>query len=242
MLKNLPDQTILLKRTDITDPPIGFYSAPDPKAFAPLIVPQKRECIFKYFDRILAGETLHLSKEHYGCPGAGHSVCGVETRTIGDLVKFLVETEGLKASTKLMEGCVEARKPYKGKFPNVLIGPYRPELWEYLVTITFVVNPDQLSALATGAQYDASPKDPEPTIIRFGSGCSLLVPFDNFDIPQAAIGATDMAMRSHIKPDRLLYTVTKPMFERLCKLDQNSFLFKRFWADLRKSRGLPELI
>ncbi|MFH1676429.1 MAG: DUF169 domain-containing protein [bacterium] len=241
MTENLPDPTILLKRTDITEPLIGFYNAPEAEAFAPLIIPEKGECVFDYFDRILAGETLHLSKEHYGCPGAGRSICGVETFSTEGLVKFLVETEGLKASKELMEGWVEKRKPYKGKFPNVLIGPYRPELWEYLVTITFTVNPDQLSALTTGAQYNASPDDPEPTIVRFGSGCSLLVPFENFEIAQAAIGATDMAMRSHLKADRLLYTVTKPMFERLCKLDEKSFLFKRFRAELRKSRGLTDL-
>jgi hypothetical protein len=122
-----------------------------------------------------------------------------------------------------------------------LIGKLREDLWDYLKTITFVVNPDQLSALMTGAQYFAGPDDPTPVICPFGSGCSLFVMFEDFDKPQAILGATDMAMRDRIGPCDNLFTVTKSMFEQLCSLDEKSFLFKPFWQRLRESRGLPAL-
>jgi hypothetical protein len=48
-------------------------------------------------------------------------------------------------------------------------------------------------------------------------------------------------MREHVKPDQMLFTVTKPMFERLCSLDEKSFLYRKFWNGLRESRGLPKL-
>ena len=64
--------------------------------------------------------------------------------------------------------------------------------------------------------------------------------FDELSIPQAMIGATDIAMRQYLPPDTLAFTVNKPMFEQLCLLDERSFLYKPFWQNLRKARGLPE--
>ncbi|MBW1692437.1 MAG: hypothetical protein DRG87_04650 [Deltaproteobacteria bacterium] len=78
-----------------------------------------------------------------------------------------------------------------------------------------------------------------PVIAPFGSGCMELVSlFDGLDIAQAVIGATDIAMRQHLSPDILVLTVTKPLFAQLCELDEKSFLYKPFWKNLRKARGL----
>lgn len=78
-------------------------------------------------------------------------------------------------------------------------------------------------------------------LILIGSGCSELHPFEDLDIPQAAIGATDIAMRQHLPPDILAFTVTRPMFRQLCELDEHSFLYKPFLQRLREARGLPEI-
>ena len=84
--------------------------------------------------------------------------------------------------------------------------------------------------------YDTPDLDP------FGSGCMELVSlFEDLNIAQAVIGATDIAMRQHLPPDILAFTVTKPLFTRLCELDEGSFLYKPFWRNLRKARGLPDL-
>jgi hypothetical protein len=182
-----------------------------------------------------------LNREHYGCPGAGRSICGLDIMPDGGLINFLVEKEGLKASKELMMKWIEHRKPYSPMYGNIFIGWLKPEQYKYLRSVTFVVNPDQLSALMTGAQYFAGPDDPTPVIAPFGSGCSLLVMFDDLDKPQSLLGASDMAMRGHVKADQMLFTVTKPMFEQLCSLDERSFLYRQFWGGLRKSRGLPEM-
>jgi hypothetical protein len=65
----------------------------------------------------------------------------------------------------------------------------------------------------------------------------MLTLFEDMDAPQAMIGGTDMAMRKNLPPDILAFTVTRPMYERLCRLGGNSFLFKPFLAGLRKARG-----
>jgi hypothetical protein len=57
------------------------------------------------------------------------------------------------------------------------------------------------------------------------------------DIAQASIGATDIAMRQHIPPDMLAFTVTKSMFKQLCELGEKSFLGKPFLQRLKKARA-----
>ncbi|MBW1984605.1 MAG: hypothetical protein JRI53_07790, partial [Deltaproteobacteria bacterium] len=52
------------------------------------------------------------------------------------------------------------------------------------------------------------------------------------------IGSTDIAMRQYLPPEIMAFTVTKPLFEKLCRLDEKSFLYKPFWQSLKKRRGL----
>jgi len=235
-----PDPAYLISRIGLTIPLIGFYDAPDTSPFEPLIKPEpgKRACIFAFYRQWLQGKSLHITKEISGCRGAGHWVFNKVTWSREDFVKFLADDEGLKASHALMNKWLDYNQPYRQEYPNILIGPLREDQYTYLKTITFFVNPDQLSALMLGAQYNSAPSDPPPVIAPFGSGCMELVPlFQDFNIPQAIIGATDIAMRQYLPPNILALTVTKPMFKQLCALDEQSFLYKPFWKRLRKARG-----
>jgi len=232
-----PDSTTLLREIGYKLPLIGLYDAPESGPFEPVAVPKPGQCIFDFYPDWLKGRTLHINAEHYGCGGAGRYFCGVETRSEESFIKFLVETEGLKASKELMKQWIDHRKLRKFEHGEIFIGPLKPDQYGFLKTVTFLVNPDQLAVLMTGAQYNASPGGPPPVIAPFGSGCSLLIPFDDLDIPQASIGATDSAMREAFPPDILTLTVTKPLFEQLCTLDERSFLYKSFWQDLKKTRA-----
>lgn len=240
MKDSQPDPSHLLKRIDLTTPLIGFYDAPHPKHFEPLVTPEPGDCVFSFYKNWIEGETLHITKKHYGCGGAGRWMCGIETRSKKDFIKFLADEEGLKASPELMEKWIDSSTLYQATYPHLLVGPLKEDQWKYAKSITFFVNPDQLSTLMIGAQYCSAPDDPPPVIAPFGSGCMELLPFKNLKIPQAAIGATDIAMRKHLPPDILAFTVTKPMFERLCGLDERSFLYKPFLQNLRKARALPD--
>ena len=134
---------------------------------------------------------------------------------------------------------LENLKPYIITNRHVVIGPLKPGHYDCLKTVTFYVTPDQLSLLIHGAEYNNASIDNNPILTAFGSGCgqmaALLGDLDT-DVPKAAIGATDMAMRQHLPPDILAFTVNKPMYKQLCELDENSFLHKHFWPRLRKSR------
>jgi len=235
-----PDPSFLCTRIGLERPLIGLYDAPDPGPFAPTVHPEPGECVFASFQRWQEGVTLHLTRDTFGCGGAGRWMCGVQTGPKEDFLSFLVDGEGLKASRELMERWIETSRPYAAEHPHILIGPMKRDLWAYARSITFFVEPDQLALLMLGAQYHSDPDDPLPVIAPFGSGCSLLLRFHDLSIAQALIGATDIAMRRHLPPEVLAFTVTREMFRRLCSLDERSFLDKPFLKRLRKARGLPD--
>ncbi|MFO8010152.1 MAG: DUF169 domain-containing protein [Dehalococcoidia bacterium] len=239
-----PDPSNLLKRLDLNIPLIGFYDVPDTAGFEPLVTPRQgtHVCVFNFYKRWLKGETLHITRDNAGCGGAAHWLFGVESITREEYVEFLADEEGLKASHELMNEWLDWSTTYRPENPNLLLGPLREGKYLYLKSVTFLVNPDQLSALIIGANYNHEPGGSPRVLAPFGSGCMQLCPlFDDLDKPQAIIGATDLAMRQALPPDILAFTVTRHMFEELCELDEGSFLYKPFWLDLRKSRGLPGL-
>jgi hypothetical protein len=241
-MKQQPDVSLLAQMALLDQPVIGFYDTPGVEAFPARKIPSARghTCTFAYYKVWRDGGYVHLNADHFGCGGAGYWLCGQPGRPREAFIRFLVDEEGLKADGALMDQWLDAQAPYRQEHPHIVIGPLRADQYHYLKTVTFFVNPDQLSLLMIGAQYHAAPSDPAPVLAPFGSGCLLLAAaFPDLKVPQAVIGATDIAMRQYLPPDMLAFTVTKPMFERLCSLDENSFLFKPFWEKLRRARGLP---
>ena len=90
-----PDPGPLLDALGIRTPLIGCYDAPEAGPFAPLVAPQpdKMTCVFAFYENWLKGETLDLTRENFGCAGAGRALCGVATRSRAELVRFLVDAE-----------------------------------------------------------------------------------------------------------------------------------------------------
>ena len=237
-----PDPGALLAALELERPLIGLYDAPDPAPFAPLVEPgggrDGGRCVFEFYARWLEGKTLHLTPERFGCGGAGRALCGVVTRGRDDYIDFLWGDEGLRASRELMAGWFDNSPVYRSEHGNILIGPLKTDLSGYLRSVTFWVNPDQLSVLQIGAYYHHAWGDPAPVGAPFSSGCGQLVAtFDDLERPQTVIGATDVAMRDQLPRDVLAFTVTVPMFEWLCALDESSFLYRPFLRDLRAARG-----
>ncbi|MCP8309682.1 MAG: DUF169 domain-containing protein [archaeon] len=107
---------------------------------------------------------------------------------------------------------------------------------ESTISVTFLANPDQLSALIHGALYFSPQAIPDLIKTTVSAGCGLLISFTTYDKPQAFIGAIDMAMRYYMPLCLLAFTVNKPMLEKLLSLDEKSFLYKSFWRKLVKAR------
>lgn len=236
----MPSAADLMARIGMTTPLIAFYDAPDPAAFEPLITPPAgtRMCIFTCYRDWLAGRTLMLTPDNPGCGGGAYWLFGRPGRSRSEFIRFLVDVEGLKATHELMEQWLDHHRPYVPENRQLFVGPLREHLYDHVKTVTFYVNPDQLSALMLGANYEHAPTDPAAVIAPFGSGCMEMLPlFDDLGIPQAIIGATDLAMRASLPPEAVAFTVTKPMFARLCALGEQSFLYKAFLRNLQQARA-----
>jgi hypothetical protein len=234
-----PDPSYLRKKIVLEQPLIGLYDAPDAEPFEPIVRPHPlgHACIFSFYKKWQKDYTLQLTSKNYGCGGASHHLFDQPTQSREDFEHFLCDTEGLKADIEIMREWINHIRPYKPNHDTLFIGPLKPDQYEYLRTVSFLVNPDQLSMLMIGAQYYSTVADPEPVIAPFGSGCMLMVSlFESLDVPQAIIGGTDMAMRQYLPPNLMSFTVTKPMFENLCRLDSRSFLEKSFISRLKASR------
>ncbi len=236
----LYDPSEFIRIAGIDLPLIGLYDAPSKEPFEPVVEPKpgKHVCVFAFYRSWLKGTTAALSKKAFGCGGFGRHLFGIETMPREAFIDFLFGREGLKASRELMEQWIDDTEPYEPENGFIMIGPMKESEYDDLKSVTFLVNPDQLALMVYAAQYNAAPGDPDPIKAPFSSGCGQLLPmFDDVSVPQAIIGATDVAMRQYMPQDILAFTVTKPMFERICSLDRDSFLYKPFWHDLVKARG-----
>lgn len=251
-----PNPGNLIEMTGIKTPLIGFYDVTDPKPFEPFT--KSERCFFSAYEDWEKGDSICISAGQASCQGGVYWVGGVMPAWAEKLAgadgiprdsfaRSLNQREGFKSSDELMCLWLESQKPYQIENGYVVIGPLRTDQYEKLITVTFYVNPDQLSLLTLGAEYNNASPENHPVIVPFGSGCgqmAALIRELDADLPEAVIGATDIAMREHFPPDILAFTVNKPMFKQLCGLGENSFLYKGFWKRLQKARreGINEPI
>jgi len=234
------DPAEFLRAAGMELPLIGTYDAPDRGPFEPVVEPKpgRHACVFAFFKSWLKGRTAAFTKDSFGCGGFGSHMFGVRPMPKDKFIDFLYGEEGMKVSRELMEEWVDSMECYEPEHGLILVGPLRESQYEHLRTVTFLVNPDQLALVSYAVHYHAAPGDPTPFSAPFDSGCGLLLSrFDDLSVPQAILNGTDIAMRQHLPPDILAVTVTKPMFERICSIGEDSFLYKPFWKEVVKARG-----
>jgi uncharacterized protein (DUF169 family) len=105
-------------------------------------------------------------------------------------------------------------------------------------SITFLVNPDQLSALVVLANYDGQHN--ENVIIPFGAGCQSIgictFRENEREHPRAVVGLIDLSARKNLRPqlgkDLLSLSVTAGMFQRMEGSVEGSFLERETWKSL----------
>lgn len=231
----------LMAQLRLETPLIALYDAAPGEAFEPLIEAQGRACCFAYYDRWLDGHTLIFRKDGGGCPG-GHRAFGLEKTYPDYMAHFLTDGEGapmgegLKASPKLAQEFLDKATPPDVSGETVLIGPLRPEQWQSVRSVTFLVDPDRLAGVMTLAGF-WSGRD----VVRapFSSGCGMMwrSVTESPEDP-AVIGCTDMAMRKYVPPEILSLTVSPERFEQMLTFPDDSFLYKTWWNDLMDARSL----
>jgi hypothetical protein len=106
-------------------------------------------------------------------------------------------------------------------------------------SITFFVDPDQLSALVVLANYG----DPtgESVIIPFAAACQVMGILAYRELererPRGLVGMTDLSARRNLRgalgPGLLSFTAPWPLFQRMERNAGNSFLQRETWRALR---------
>ena len=237
----------LLGALRLDDPPLALYNCAPSEEFEPLIRARGRACCFAYYGRWLEGKTLVVEEADdsfddpsHGCPGLQRAL-GLGGPYPPWMAHFLTDGEGapmgegLKATPRLAQDFLDRAKAPPIKEGHILIGPLRLSQWRHVEAITFLVDPDRLSALMTLATYWTSA--PDEIAAPFSSGCGLMwrelraQPRD-----RAILGCTDIAMRRYLPPELLCLTVSPSRFTQMLTYPDGAFLNRSWWKELLDSR------
>lgn len=237
----------LKEKLRLETPIVAVYDTAPAAEFEPTVKATGRTCCFAYYKRWLKGETLVIEKgdggffnPEAGCSGA-QVAFGLTTDYPPFMAHFLTDGkgapmgEGLKASPELAQEFLENARGPEPSGDTVLIGPLRLDQWRHVKSVTFLVDPDRLSALMTLAGYWSS--DPNLIAAPFSSGCGLLWrELENQGQDRVVIGFTDIAMRKYLPPEMLCLTVSPARFEQMVGFPDNAFLNRDWWNDLMDHR------
>ena len=205
---------------------------------------QKNRCVIPLFVAALNGRTAVLEKETVLCPGGQVGLCFGPYK-LGYIEYFLSTGKDGKFEGEYRKRTPELVREFITNLPEITF-PTRyvvmkpldnvssDEIAEMAIVV-FVVNADQLSALATLANFDRPTNDNVATL--FGSGCGSLV-MQVLDqarakTPKAVIGLTDITARKYLDKNQLSFSIP---FKRFLEMEANveeSFLTKgKDWPEL----------
>jgi hypothetical protein len=239
----------LLNALRLDTPIIALYDSPPDPGFEPMKQAKGRSCCFAYYPRWLKGETLVIegnggsfSGPEKGCPGMQNAF-GLGQGYPKWMAHFLTDGkkgapmgEGLKATPEIAQEFLDKIQPPKPKGRHILMGPLKLAFWDRVKTITFLVDPDRLSALMTLATYWSA--EPDEITAPFSSGCGLMWrDLISFEKDRVIIGCTDIAMRKYLPPRILGLTVSPTRFERMVDYPKQAFLNREWWKDLMNARN-----
>jgi len=198
---------------------------------------QKNRCIIPVFVAALNGRTAVLEKRTVLRPGGQVGLC-FSPYQLGYIDYFLSTGKEGKFEGEYRKKTPELVRQFIKNLPDIAL-PTRYVVMKPLNEVTddeidetaivvFVVNADQLSALATLANFDRLTNDNVSTL--FGSGCGSLVmqvlDQGRAEMPKAVIGLTDITARKYIDKSELSFSVP---FKRFLEMEANvdeSFLTK----------------
>jgi hypothetical protein len=114
---------------------------------------------------------------------------------------------------------------------------------EDVKSVTFFVDPDRLSALVVLANYT----DPEldNVIVPWAAACQIMGVFAYRELerehPRALVGLTDLSARLNVRAslgsNAMSFTMPWPLFLKMERNLEGSFLQRRTWNELRQYHG-----
>jgi hypothetical protein len=234
----------ITERLRLGTPILAVYDTEADERFTPFTEARGATCCFAFYNHWLNGETVIFRKGGGGCGGAQVAL-GLKKDYPPYMAHFLTDGkgapmgEGLKAAPEIAQEFLDNARPPDVASETVLIGPLRIEPWDAVRSVTFLVDPDRLSALMTLSSYWSA--DTRLVSAPFSSGCGMLwreLTYGGEDRP--VIGGTDIAARRYLPPDIMVFSVTSSRFEQMLTIPDGSFLDKEWWNNLMKHRRRAE--
>jgi uncharacterized protein (DUF169 family) len=191
------------------------------------------------------GETVYLSKETPGCPGMKSGMGFADSTNIPGGIEYFLSCgrgEGFPNGERLKKTPEVAKSYYEGLPKGVMNNKYiifKPleELdKEKASLVTFLVNPDQLSALITLHSFETDSVD--TAYMPMSSGCSTIVKIPlaemKKDNPRAIIGLVDIWARPLFDADILAFTVSYKEFEKMESNANDCFFQVETWEGVKE--------
>ncbi|MEI7827354.1 MAG: DUF169 domain-containing protein [Euryarchaeota archaeon] len=198
---------------------------------------ERNRCVIPLFVAAMNGRTAVLERETVLCPGGKVGLC-FGSYQLGYIDYFLSTGKAGQFEGEYRKKTPELVREFTERLPQIML-PTRYVVMKPLAEVTddetdevaiivFIVNADQLSALATLANFDRPTNDNVSTF--FGSGCGSLVmqvlEQARSEQPKAVIGLTDITARKYLDKNTLSFSVP---FKRFLEMEANvdeSFLTK----------------
>lgn len=207
-------------------------------------------CIFRMFDRILAGETLVTGIGYCGCKGF-KSNSGIVDEipfipggfgkflTTGSTAQWTPDGERFKCDEATAYGLIEGFPKNVmddgkgGKYDGIKFEPYREGL-KCDVVVCFC-NPDQLSAVIVLHGYNKSEFD--RVIATTAAGCASLVRLPlgekRREKPRAIITGSDLAQRKFRPENEIAIAIPSEDFEYMMSVTGECFFHAPVWKPVR---------
>lgn len=195
------------------------------------------ECFYRFLSSGNAGDE------------AGMAVAAaMEGRMSPEARTSFLEGEGYLKSPEVAKAFVDALPTLEIPARFVVFKPLEQvdRQREQPISISFLANPDQISALVVLASYGR--KTSENVTAPFGAGCHAIGILSYREAernpPRAVMGLFDISARRNvahlIDPDVLTFTVPLTMFDEMEQNASGSFLERETWRSLQGARAKPE--
>lgn len=207
-----------------------------------------RGCLMPLFARAALGETIVLDRENIPCPSGSIALGFTENFDDGPggverLCNFLSRDESYLKTPELARLFIEGLPTLKSDHRYAVFKPLAAlGNDEEPLSITFLADPDQLSALVVFANYARETVD--NVIVPMGAGCHQIGIYvfreAEKERPRAVVGLTDISARLFVDraiSDRCLtFSVPWRMYLELEGDVPGSFLERPTWSKLLKRR------
>lgn len=203
-------------------------------------------CTLALVKKAMAGERIVITEENAKCKGSatGFGLSDGLPPIPGGFGNFIScgAGEGFPAGERVKKTPAIGEAMLLGQAQKVNDGYNAIEFWDYEQAespemVSFLVNPDQLSALIHLFNFEKP--DYDNVIMPMSSGCASVVriPLGELakgDDARAVVGGVDVFSRPHFAADTFFFTIPAKRFEKMLSLAHESMLASPIWKGVRK--------